>query len=123
MLSSRGAVLVADTYTAAWTLSRLDLARPLESLARSYTSVHLNMGLDYKIERMVAMVTDYQADGFIMHSNRSCKTYSLGQFDIKRKVSKLTGKPGLIIEADHTDARTMPQRVKQMQTFMKWWTD
>ncbi len=121
MLSSRGAVLVADTYTAAWTLSRLDLARPLESLARSYISVHLNMGLDYKIERMVDMVTDYQADGFIMHSNRSCKTYSLNQYDLKRRVSEITGKPGLIIEADHTDARSYaPQQVeKQMQTFLE----
>ncbi len=41
-----------------------------------------------------------------MHSNRSCKTYSLGQYDIRKKVSDLTGKPDLIIEADHTDSRS-----------------
>ena len=56
-----------------------------------------------------------------MHSNRSCKTYSLNQYDLKRRVSEITGKPGLIIEADHTDARSYaPQQVeKQMQTFLE----
>ena len=44
MLSSHGAVLVADTYTSAWTLKGLDLDRPLESLARTYATVHLEPG-------------------------------------------------------------------------------
>jgi benzoyl-CoA reductase/2-hydroxyglutaryl-CoA dehydratase subunit BcrC/BadD/HgdB len=81
----------------------------------------LNLGLDHKIRKMADLVQDYQADGFIMHSNRSCKTYSLGQFDIKRTVSEITGKPGLIIEADHTDARSYaPQQAeKQIQTFLE----
>ena len=121
MLSSQGAVLVADTYTSAWTLKGLDRNRPLESLARTYATVHLNLGLEHKIRKMADLVQDFQADGFIMHSNRSCKTYSLGQFDIKRKVSEITGKPGLIIEADHTDARSYaPQQAeKQIQTFLE----
>jgi benzoyl-CoA reductase/2-hydroxyglutaryl-CoA dehydratase subunit BcrC/BadD/HgdB len=121
VLARQGAVLVADTYTAAWGMSQLDSTRSLESLARSYATVHLNMGLETKIERMVDMVNRYQADGFIMHSNRSCKTYSLNQYDLKRRVSELTGKPGLIIEADHTDARSYaPQQAeKQIETFME----
>jgi benzoyl-CoA reductase/2-hydroxyglutaryl-CoA dehydratase subunit BcrC/BadD/HgdB len=120
LLAAQGAVLVADTYTSAWTLSALDLEKPLESLARSYATVHLNLGLDYKIRNMAQLVQDYQADGFIMHSNRSCKTYSLGQYDIKKAVSEITGKPGLIIEADHTDARSYaPQQAEnQIQTFL-----
>ncbi|MCU0579131.1 MAG: 2-hydroxyacyl-CoA dehydratase family protein [Desulfobacterota bacterium] len=121
LLAAQGAVLVADTYTSAWTLSALNLERPLESLARSYATVHLNMGLEYKIRKMAQLVTDYQADGFIMHSNRSCKTYSLGQYDIKKKVSEITGKPGLILEADHTDARCYtPQQAENLiQTFLE----
>jgi benzoyl-CoA reductase/2-hydroxyglutaryl-CoA dehydratase subunit BcrC/BadD/HgdB len=121
LLAAQGAVLVADTYTSAWTLSALNLERPLESLARSYATVHLNMGLEYKIRKMAQLVTDYQADGFIMHSNRSCKTYSLGQYDLKKKVSEITGKPGLILEADHTDARCYsPQQAENLvQTFLE----
>jgi benzoyl-CoA reductase/2-hydroxyglutaryl-CoA dehydratase subunit BcrC/BadD/HgdB len=121
MLSCRGAVLVADTYTSAWTLRPVDLQNPLESLARSYASVHLNLGLEHKIDKMVGLIKDYQADGFIMHSNRSCKTYSLNQFDLKKKVSERTGRPGLIIEADHTDSRSyVPDQVeKQIETFIE----
>ena len=45
MLSSRGAVLVADTYTSAWSLDQIDSAQPLKALARAYATIHLNQGL------------------------------------------------------------------------------
>ncbi|MEW6185655.1 MAG: 2-hydroxyacyl-CoA dehydratase family protein [Thermodesulfobacteriota bacterium] len=121
VLARQGAVLVADTYTSAWTLKPVDLDRPLESLSRSYATVHLNLGMDQKAAKMTELIKQYEADGFIMHSNRSCKTYSLGQYDIRRKVSESTGKPGLIIEADHTDSRSYaPVQVeKQIETFIE----
>jgi benzoyl-CoA reductase/2-hydroxyglutaryl-CoA dehydratase subunit BcrC/BadD/HgdB len=120
MLSSRGAVLVADTYTSAWALEQLDLTHPLRGLARAYATIHLNRGLEYKIKKMIKLIEQYGAHGFIMHSNRSCKPYSLGQLDLKREVTRLTGKPGLIIEADHTDSRSYaPTQVeKQIQLFL-----
>lgn len=121
LLFKHGAVLVADTYTSAWTLRPVDLGNPIESLSRSYASVHLNLGLEHKVAKMVELMNQYQADGFIMHSNRSCKTYSLGQYDLKKRVSEKTGKPGLIIEADHTDARSYaPSQVeKQVEAFVE----
>jgi benzoyl-CoA reductase/2-hydroxyglutaryl-CoA dehydratase subunit BcrC/BadD/HgdB len=121
MLSSYGAVLVADTYTSAWTLDQLDLSQPLRSLSKAYATIHLNLGLEYKISKVVRMMDQYRADGLIMHSNRSCKPYSLGQYDLRREVSKATGKPGLIIEADHTDSRSYaPHQVeKQIRIFLE----
>jgi len=120
ILSSRGAVLVGDTYTSAWALDQLETGKPLKGLAANYATIHLNMGLEYKIRKMAQLIQDYGAHGFIMHSNRSCKSYSLGQYDLKREVSRLTGKPGLIIEADHTDSRSYaPAQVeKQIQLFL-----
>ncbi len=120
LLSSRGAVLVADTYTSAWVLDDLDLTKPLDGLARAYATIHLNRGLDYRIKKMCNLIQGYDADGFLMHSNRSCKPYSLGQYDMRREVTRLTGKPGLIIEADHTDSRSYaPQQVeKQVNLFL-----
>jgi benzoyl-CoA reductase/2-hydroxyglutaryl-CoA dehydratase subunit BcrC/BadD/HgdB len=120
LLSSHGAVLVADTYTSAWVLDELDFTRPLDGLASAYATIHLNRGLDYKIKKMVNLLQRYEADGFLMHSNRSCKPYSLGQYDMRREVTRLTGKPGLIIEADHTDSRSYaPQQVeKQILMFL-----
>jgi len=121
MLSSQGAVLVADTYTSAWALHELDIGQSLmNGLARAYATIHLNRGLEYKIQKMANLIETYGADGFIMHSNRSCKPYSLGQLDLKREVTRLTGKPGLLIEADHTDSRSYaPKQVeKQIQIFL-----
>ena len=56
-----------------------------------------------------------------MHANRSCKPYSLSQLDLKREVTRLTGKPGLMIEADHTDSRSYaPKQVeKQIELFLE----
>jgi benzoyl-CoA reductase/2-hydroxyglutaryl-CoA dehydratase subunit BcrC/BadD/HgdB len=121
MLSSRGAVLVADTYTSAWSLDQIDSAQPLKALARAYATIHLNQGLEYKIQKIANLIERYSAHGLILHSNRSCKPYSLGQYDLKRAVSQSTGKPALIIEADHTDSRSYaPAQVeKQIQIFLE----
>ncbi len=121
ILSSQGAVLVADTYTSAWAMEQLDLNQTLiNGLAQAYATIHLNRGLGYKIEKIANLIRKYKAHGFIMHSNRSCKPYSLGQLDLKREVTRLTGKPGLMIEADHTDSRSYaPKQVeKQIQIFL-----
>jgi len=120
MLSSEGAVLVADTYTSAWALDQADPTQPLNALAEAYATIHLNRGLKYKIQKIANLIEKYGAHGFIMHSNRSCKPYSLGQLDLKREVTRLTGKPGLMIEADHTDSRSYaPKQVeKQIQIFL-----
>lgn len=120
ILSSNGAVLVADTYTSAWAMEEPNLTYSLEAMARAYATIHLNRSLQYKIEKMAKLVEKYEAHGFIMHSNRSCKPYSLGQYDMRREVTRLTGKPGLIIEADHTDSRSYaPQQVeKQILMFL-----
>jgi benzoyl-CoA reductase/2-hydroxyglutaryl-CoA dehydratase subunit BcrC/BadD/HgdB len=121
MLSSHGAVLVADTYTSAWAMDHLDLNQPpLEGLSKAYATIHLNQGLNYKIKKMTNLIESYGAHGFIMHSNRSCKSYSLGQADMKREVTKVTGKPGLMIEADHTDSRSYaPKQVeRQIRVFL-----
>ncbi len=121
LLSSNGAVLVADTYTSAWTMEEPNLIYSLDGMARAYATIHLNRSLDYKIKKMVNLIQRYEADGFLMHSNRSCKPYSLGQYDMRREVTRQTGKPGLIIEADHTDSRNYsPQQVeKQILMFLE----
>ncbi len=113
ILSSQGAVLVADTYTSAWAMEGPNLTPSLETMAQAYTTIHLNRNLRYKIQKMANLVKQFNAHGFLMHSNRSCKPYSLGQYDMMREVTRLTGKPGLVIEADHTDSRDYsPQQVE-----------
>ncbi len=104
-LASYGACLVGDTYTNAWADNDINPDDPFGTMARAYASVYLNRNVDAKIENFTSLIKKYKADGFLIHSNRSCKPYSFGQFDIKDEVSRRTGLPGLIIEADMCDTR------------------
>jgi bcr-type benzoyl-CoA reductase subunit B len=105
LFSELQACLVADTYTNAWAFDRVNVERPLESLAESYASVYLNIDIEQMLEQIVSLAERFNVHGMVMHSNRSCKPYSLGQYDLARMFTKRTGLPALIIEADHTDSR------------------
>jgi bcr-type benzoyl-CoA reductase subunit B len=105
LFSSYGACLVADTYTSAWVFEGMDTSDPLEGLAQAYTTAYLNISIDLMVERILDLLQRFGVDGLIIHSNRSCKPYSLGQYDMQRLIYQKTGIPGLVIEADMTDAR------------------
>lgn len=99
------ACLVADTYTNAWASADIDTGNPLESLALNYLSIYLNISMDLMLERITGLIKKFEVDGMVMHSNRSCKPYSLGQYDLAQSVKEETGIPVLIIEADMVDSR------------------
>ncbi len=105
--AAQDACLVADTYTSAWcsSLKYVDENNFLETMAECYTRIYLNIGVDEMAQTVMAMVDKYDVDGIVMHSNRSCKPYSLGQYDIQRIVEKQKGIPSLMLEADMTDER------------------
>ena len=105
--AAQDACLVADTYTSAWcgSLKYVDENNFLETMAECYTRIYLNIGVDEMARTVMAMVDKYEVDGIVMHSNRSCKPYSLGQYDIQRIVEKRKGIPSLMLEADMTDER------------------
>jgi bcr-type benzoyl-CoA reductase subunit B len=97
--------LVADTYTSAWTYEGIDVEDPVGTMARIYAEIYLNINLERMAEKEVALAERFSVDGMVLHSNRSCKPYSLGQYDLAREFTQRTGLPTLIIEADHTDSR------------------
>ena len=104
LFASNNACLVADTYTSAWAVD-IKIDEPLTSMADAYMKVYLNISIDIMIDQLLSLIERFEADGLVMHSNRSCKPYSLGQYDLARMVTEKTGKPVLIIEADMTDSR------------------
>jgi bcr-type benzoyl-CoA reductase subunit B len=121
LFSSYGACLVADTYTSAWVFEGMDTSDPLEGLAQAYTTAYLNISIDLMVERILDLLQHFGVDGLIIHSNRSCKPYSLGQYDIQRLIYRKTGIPGLVIEADMTDARVYSdaQVKNRIEAFME----
>ncbi|RMG56792.1 MAG: 2-hydroxyacyl-CoA dehydratase [Deltaproteobacteria bacterium] len=110
-LAARGIAIVASTYTNAWAqLSDLmDPSRPVESMARVYLSPILNRGAGYKLSLMKEMVREYSLNGVILHSDRSCKPYSIGQVDQRKLLTRELGVPALLLEADHADPRSFSE--------------
>ncbi len=118
--SSRGACFVTDTYSGGWVMELTD-GDPLESLASTYTGIFLNRSPDFRAGQMIELIREYGADGFVMHSNRSCKPYSLVQEIIRRKVVDKTGVPGLVVEADMADQRAYAEEPvrNRVQAFLE----
>jgi benzoyl-CoA reductase/2-hydroxyglutaryl-CoA dehydratase subunit BcrC/BadD/HgdB len=83
----------------------MDENNPLESLAKAYSLVILNYNLSSRLKLMERLIREYQVDGLVIHSARSCKPYSVGQYDIKRLLLERSGIPSVVIEADITDSR------------------
>ncbi|MDQ1256840.1 MAG: hypothetical protein QG656_1440 [Candidatus Hydrogenedentes bacterium] len=107
-LAQHGACLVVATYTDAWAIQiqAKDPAQLLPELARVYTEVYINCGTATRTKVITDMVDKYHLDGMLLHSNRSCKAYSFGQFDIAQNLQEQYGIPSLVIEGDMNDSRT-----------------
>jgi benzoyl-CoA reductase/2-hydroxyglutaryl-CoA dehydratase subunit BcrC/BadD/HgdB len=109
--SSHGACLVADTYTSAWSgqVDYLDENNFIESMVEGYTAIYLNIGTDRMAKLILKMIEKYGVDGVIMHSNRSCKPYSLGQYDIQKIIMRERNIPSVVLEADMVDERSFSE--------------
>jgi benzoyl-CoA reductase/2-hydroxyglutaryl-CoA dehydratase subunit BcrC/BadD/HgdB len=107
MLGAGGAALVASTYTNAWgeLADLIDPEEPFESLARTYLYPILNRGAGHKLSTMRRMIDQYSLDGVLLHSDRSCKPYSIGQLDQRDRLTREVEVPALLLEADHNDSR------------------
>lgn len=110
-LGRHGVVVAASTYTNAWgeLTDLMDAERPIESMARTYIHPILNRGSGDKLATMKRMIDDYHLDGVILHSNRSCKPYSIGQIDQRDRLARDHGIPALLLEADHNDPRSFSE--------------
>jgi benzoyl-CoA reductase/2-hydroxyglutaryl-CoA dehydratase subunit BcrC/BadD/HgdB len=105
------ACLVADTYTSAWSgvVHLLEENNLLDSMGLAYSSVHLNVSIDQMFEKMKSLIKKYHVDGVVMHSNRSCKPYSFGQYDLQKLIRDKLNIPTLILEADMVDERNFSE--------------
>ena len=82
---------------------------PFESMAKTYSLVILNNNLNDRLSLMNRLIREFQVDGLIIHSARSCKPYSVGQYDLKRLLMDRLGVPSVVIEADITDSRAFSE--------------
>ncbi len=106
-LAERGFNFVCTSYTNAWVEAGLqvDPADPLTSAARAYRHIILNQDLRNRLGILARLAREYACDGAVLHSDRSCKPYSIGQVDLKERLSRELGVRVLLLEADHSDPR------------------
>ncbi len=118
MFYDEGAVVVASTYTKVGGVYdydgfRHDPDKPLESLADYCLGCYTNRNLPTRVDMIESYIDQYEADGFLVNSIKSCNSFSAGQLMMMREVEKRTGKPAAFIETDLVDPRYFsPANVK-----------
>jgi benzoyl-CoA reductase subunit B len=109
MFYDEGAVIVASTYAKVGGVYdfgfRHNPDQPLESLARYCLGCYTNLNFPQRIDMICRYIEEYQADGLLINSIKSCNSFSAGQLLILREVEKRTGKPAAFIESDLVDPR------------------
>ncbi|EJW11408.1 Benzoyl-CoA reductase subunit BadE [Rhodovulum sp. PH10] len=109
MFYDEGAVVVASSYTKVGGMYDLgfrhDPDHPLESLADYCLGCYTNRNLPTRIDILAKYVEEYEADGLLINSIKSCNSFSAGQLMIMKEVERKTGKPGAFIETDLVDPR------------------
>ena len=125
LFAKEGAVAVASTYTRVGGLYdtgfRHDPARPLESLADYCMGCYTNLNLPQRAELLARYVREYEADGLLVHSVKSCNSFGAGQLVLLREVEERTGVPGAFIESDLVDPRYYSQAniANRLQSFFQ----
>ncbi len=104
-----GVVMVASTYSKVGGLYdrgfRHDPSKPIETMAEYCLGCYTNKNLPSRVELIEQYIDEYEADGFLINSIKSCNSFSAGQLMMLRELEKKTGKAGAFIESDLVDPR------------------
>ena len=107
--AAEGAVVVASSYTKVGGLYdrgfRHDPERPIDTLGEYCMGCYTNLSFPQRVQLLEEYIRDYEADGFLINSVKSCNSFSAGQLMILREVEKRSGLPGGFIESDLVDPR------------------
>ena len=104
-----GAVIVASSYTKVGGVYdngfRHDPKRPLETLAEYCMNCYTNLNLPQRIDLLEKYIKDYEADGYLTNSIKSCNSFSAGQLMMMRELEEKLEIPVGFIESDLVDPR------------------
>jgi len=108
ILLERKINLVANNYTRAWCQLSFEPSDDLDKMLEDYAT-RLVRNFDPMIRErsfdIAYAVKEYSLNGYLLHSDHSCRFLSLGLMDTLKKVHEVTGVPGLLLDTDHGDPR------------------
>jgi benzoyl-CoA reductase subunit B len=109
MFQRWNAVAVASSYAKVGGIFdrgfRHDPSRPFESQAEYCLNCYTNLNLSLRTDLLADYAREYDADGIVIHSVKSCRSFSVGQADLREALREETGLPTLFIESDLADPR------------------
>jgi benzoyl-CoA reductase/2-hydroxyglutaryl-CoA dehydratase subunit BcrC/BadD/HgdB len=82
---------------------RLDPEDPFRTLAVKYTNVLTNRPIEQRYKYFDEAIKEYDVDGLVMFSNRSCRPQSIGQDEVVELIRERHDIPILIFEGDQAD--------------------
>lgn len=109
MFYDEGAVVVAASYTKVGGVYdngfRHDHTRAFETMAEYCLGCYTNLNLPSRIKLLEKYAKEFNADGLIINSIKSCNSFSSGQLMMMNKFEESTGLPSGFIESDLVDPR------------------
>lgn len=125
-LAKYGAVLVSASYTHegfyAHEPEKIDPEDPLASIAREQSWLSwLSSDINQAAYLLQKEIEDYSIDGMIMCSHRTCQFVDVGEYDLADLITRKTGVPNVVIDADPTDPAfySDAQTETRIQAFME----
>lgn len=95
------ACLVGSVYTSSW-LHTFDLNNPLYSMAKTYSTMFINLTEEAKLDYLINTAKEFSVDGFLFHHSLSCKRNSDNYYGLSNMLKDKTGLPSITFEADHS---------------------
>ncbi|MGE0432773.1 MAG: 2-dehydropantoate 2-reductase [Planctomycetota bacterium] len=108
--------VVASTYGSVFAFEGLDATNPIESLARASISILPNRSDRRKAGALQSWFDRFGVDGVIYHDDRTSPELSNVRYGLAKRLTRATGLPSLVIEADAHDPRlfSMDQVARQL---------
>jgi benzoyl-CoA reductase/2-hydroxyglutaryl-CoA dehydratase subunit BcrC/BadD/HgdB len=105
MFLEQGIAVVGSWYAGVYALQGLDRNNPIETLAAAYTSIFPNRSREHKVRYLASEFERYGVDGCVYHDARTSPEQSAVTHGVHLRLSRDTGVPPLVIEADTHDLR------------------
>lgn len=104
ILAEKRAAVVANNYTIAWADLEVNPDNPFDSYAIKHLRFY-DPQIKDRADDIIRYYHRYSLDGFLLHSDHSCRYLSFGLMGSRRRVQELTGVPVLLLDTDHGDPR------------------
>ncbi|MEW5822706.1 MAG: 2-hydroxyacyl-CoA dehydratase family protein, partial [Cyanobacteriota bacterium] len=104
LFSSLNTSLVNSIYASSWVFD-LDENDPIESLAKAYTHLFINLTDNEKELFIINLVQQWSADGIIFHHSVSCKRNSDNYYGLSKRLLDTYNIPSFTFEADHCNLK------------------